>query len=349
MSEAGIKQPEETCRLFGHEAAEAFLATAWRSGKLAHGWLLCGDEGIGKATLAFRFARGILSGSLDTHENPLFSGIDHPAGLPDGDPDDPVSRKIAGGAHPNVQVLRRSVNPKTGKMRGEIVVDDVRAATRILHATAMDGGWRILIVDPVDDLNINAANALLKSLEEPPDKCLFLLINHRPGAVLPTIRSRCQALFLSSLGDTDVRHAVTEAAPDLAEQADDNVWDLAEGSPGRALRLLDAAAADLERRVSSILEGSEDKCRIDALDLAESVTRSGALDSYHIVGELLGRRLAVVAREASEARVGHDAATLWAEIGDRFRRAEALNLDRRHVVFQAALNTRELLRRHSAA
>ncbi|MCY4191268.1 MAG: DNA polymerase III subunit delta' [Rhodospirillaceae bacterium] len=348
MSEPEIKRPEETLRLFGQDAAQAVLSTAWWSGKLANAWLLCGAEGIGKATLAFRFTRTFLGGAPDVAGNPPLPGMSAVPLLSDGDPSDQVSRNIASGAHPNLRVIRRSVNPKSGKTRSEIVVDDVQdAKEQFLTRTATDGGWRILIIDPADDLNASAANALLKILEEPPYKALFLLVNHRHGAVIPTIRSRCQSVVLSVLADTDVRYAAEEAAPVLAGKANNVVWELSMGSPGRALRLLEAGAADLDRRVSAILDGSEDRSRVDALDLAEAVARSDQAASYRIVGDLLGHRIAAVARETSVACHRRDAAILWSELDHRFRQAEALNLDRRHVVYYSAISTRDLLRRPS--
>ncbi len=340
--------PEETFALIGQAAAQAVLAKAWRSGRLAHGWLLSGGEGVGKATLAFRFARAILSGALDDVPAPALPGLADPAPagerLPDVAPDDPAARRIAAGAHPGLRVVRRSVNPNTGKMRGEIAVDDVRAAQKFLTRTATDGGWRIVIVDPVDEMNRNAANALLKSLEEPPAKCLFLLVSHVSGTVLPTIRSRCQILALPPLAPEDVRAAVAAAAPDLADGTDDVLLDLAAGSPGRAIRLLEADAGALERRIGAILAATEEADGIEALDLAEQAARAGATAAFRTVGYLLARRAASLARNAQEPAVREAAAALWFEVAERFREAELLNLDRRHTVLKACRDTGSLIR-----
>ena len=342
--------PENSFTLLGHDAAQAVLAKAWRSGRLAHGWLLAGSEGIGKATLAFRFARAVLSGAMDGAPAPAMPGLDAPAGsppggrLPDVAPDDPVARKIAAGAHPGLRAIRRSVNPDTGKMRGEIAVGDVRTAMELFTRTAADGGWRIVIVDSIDEMNRNAANALLKSLEEPPDKCLFLLISHVAGTVLPTIRSRCQILALSPLAPDDVRAAVAAAAPDLAEGVDKRLLELASGSPGRAIRLLEADAGTLERRIGAILAAPEETGGIEALDLAEQVARAGETAAFRTVGQLLARRNAILAREARQAPVRAAAAALWFEVAERFREAELLNLDRRHTVLKACRDTGSLVR-----
>ncbi|MDE0718594.1 MAG: DNA polymerase III subunit delta' [Rhodospirillaceae bacterium] len=345
--------PENTHALFGHETAEAVLSKAWHSGRLAHGWLLTGSEGIGKATLAFRFARAILSGALDgagPSGGRELPGLEAPADrLPDVAPEDPSARKIAAGAHPGLRAIRRSVNPDSGKMRGEIAVGDVREAMKFLNRTAADGGWRIVIVDPVDDMNRNAANAVLKSLEEPPDKCLFILVSHVSGTVLPTIRSRCQLLALSPLAPDDVRAAIDAAAPDLASRVDDALLELAAGSPGRAIRLLDADAGALERRIGAILEEPDEADGIAALDLAEQVARAGATEAFRTVGQLLARRSAILAREARDAAVRDAAAALWFETAERFREAELLNLDRRHTVLKACRDTGRLVRTADAS
>ena len=346
-AEAARPGPENTYGLVGHEAAEAVLAAAWRSGRLAHGWLFTGSEGVGKATLAFRFARAILSGAMDAPAMPALPGLTEPAAgerLPDVGPDDAAARRIAAGAHPGLKAIRRSVNPDTGRMRGEIVVGDVRDAMKFLNRTAADGGWRIVIVDPVDEMNRNAANALLKSLEEPPDKCLFLLINHVSGKVLPTIRSRCRVLALPALGPEALRAALAAAAPDLASRADDAVLDLAAGSPGRAIRLLDADAGALDAQIGAILEAPEEAGGLKALDLAEQVARAGAAVAFRTVGDLLARRSAILAREAGQAATRDAAAALWFEIAERFREAELLNLDRRHTVLKACRDTNRLVR-----
>ena len=342
--------PENTFGLIGHAAAEAVLSAAWRSGRLAHGWLFTGSEGIGKATLAFRFARAILSGAMDASAAPALPGLaDLAAGerLPDVGADDSAARRIAASAHPGLKAIRRSVNPDTGKMRGEIVIKDVRDAMEFLTRTATDGGWRIVIVDPVDEMNRNAANALLKSLEEPPNKCLFLLVNHVAGTVLPTIRSRCRILALSALGPEDLRAALSAAAPDLAAGADETVLELAAGSPGRAIRLLDADAGALESRIGAILDAPEEAGGLQALDLAEQVARAGAAVAFRTVGYLLARRTAILAREAGQPATRDAAAALWFEIAERFREAELLNLDKRHTVLKACRDTRSLFRSSS--
>lgn len=346
MDDATRQTPETAEKLIGQSTADAFLATAWSSGKLAHGWLLTGSEGIGKATLAFRFAKAILAS--DGARPPLVEalpGFDAPAALPQIDNHHPAVRLITAHAHPNLKVIRRSAHPKTGKLRSEITVDDVRTALKFLHNTAVDGGWRVVIVDPVDDMNRNAANALLKALEEPPKRCLFLLVNHVPGTVLPTIRSRCQVLQMPSLSEQDTREVVETLAPDTEPGAVDAVVGLADGSPGRALALLEADAPGLDRQLSAILRSAEAGSTVKALDLAEQVSRPNATVAFRTTGQLLARRLMQQSKDAQTPQARNAAAQLWFELAERFRETEHLNLDRRHAVMRACLDTREIVAR----
>jgi len=346
MDDDSRQSPETAERLVGQSSAEAFLATAWSSGKLAHGWLLTGSEGIGKATLAYRFAKAILA-TAGTHDprGADLPGLDMPASLPEIDINHPVARLIVAHAHPNLEVIRRSVHPKTGKMRSEITVDEVRKALKFLHNTAVDGGWRVVIVDPVDDMNRNAANALLKALEEPPKRCLFLLVNHVPGKVLPTIRSRCQVLQMPSLSEPDTREVVEAVAPATDPASIDGVIPLADGSPGRALALLDADAPGLDRQLAAIMQSAEAGGTAKALDLAEQVSRANATVAFRTTGQLLARRLMRHSKDAATAQARNAAARLWFELAERFRETENLNLDRRHAVMRACLDTREIVAR----
>src|SRR6266849_5282302 len=243
------RPPRATAVLFGHGEAEGALLAAYRGGRLPHAWLVGGPNGIGKATLAYRMARFILA-----HPDPGAAQVAAAASLAVG-PDHPVARRMAAQAQGDLLVLERTINEKTGKLRQDIQVDDVRRAVTFFGSTAGEGGWRVAIVDSVDELNREGANALLKVLEEPPRRALLLLVSHSAARVLPTIRSRCRPLPLRPLSEDDVARAAAAAIG--ARPDDPNVRAaaaVAEGSVGRALALLDGDALALRDRIKALLE-----------------------------------------------------------------------------------------------
>ncbi len=190
---APAPHPRDTHVLFGHETAEAEFLDAWRAGRLPHAWILGGPQGIGKATLAWRMAR-----FLAAHPDPSTPLAQQAKDL-GLDPAHPVARKISALSFGDLALLRREWNEKTKKHFTRIGVDEVRRAIHIFEQAAGEGGWRMVIVDSADDLNPNSANALLKMIEEPPPRSLFLIVAHQPGRILPTITSRCRRLILKGL------------------------------------------------------------------------------------------------------------------------------------------------------
>jgi hypothetical protein len=231
--------PRHNHLLFGHGDAELQLLEAYRSGRLPQAWIIGGQEGVGKATLAWRFARFLFA-------NPLFgsAGVARAHDL-SVSPEHPVAHRIDSMSIGDLALLRREWNEKTKKHFTEIRMDDVRHALELFHHAAGEGGWRICIVDCAEDLNRSGANALLKVMEEPPPRSLFLIVSHRPARILPTIRSRCQRIPFRSLAADQVR-AVLEttelAAADGSSLAavacptdPPELLELAEGSPGGLL------------------------------------------------------------------------------------------------------------------
>ena len=209
-----VLRPRETGALFGHAEAERTLLEAYKGGRIPHAWLIGGSPGIGKATLAYRLARFVLA-----HPDPQAPAVQKAASLA-VDADHPVARRIAAQAQGDLLVLERVINEDTGKLYTVIRVDDVRRAVPFFGSTAGEGGWRIAIVDAVDNLQREGANALLKVLEEPPARTLLLLVSHAPGRELPTIRSRCRRLLLRSLDAADVARAFAAATGRNADDAD---------------------------------------------------------------------------------------------------------------------------------
>src|ERR1700691_2432799 len=205
-----VPHPRATNALFGHELAEAALLAAYRSGRVPHAFLIVGPKGIGKATLAYRMARFVLA-----HPDPASHDVQTAASLA-VDAKNPVTRRIAAQAQPDLLVIERTLNDK-GVLRNQIAVDDIRRTVSFFGSTAGEGGWRIAIVDAVDELNRSGANALLKVLEEPPQRALLLLVSHSAARVPATLRSRCRILNLRALSEPEVAAAVAAASGAAAD------------------------------------------------------------------------------------------------------------------------------------
>ena len=333
MSPAGtddreVPHPRATGELFGHAEAEQTLLDAYRGGRIPHAWLIGGEAGIGKATLAYRMARFVLA-----HPDAVAAAVQRANSLA-VPAENPVARRIAGQAHGDLLTLERVVNEKTGKLFTVTRVDDVRRTVPFFGSTAGEGGWRVAIVDPLEDLNREGENALLKVLEEPPPRALLLLVSHAPGRVLPTIRSRCRTLILRPLADADVARAAAAAMGEAADaEAIRDAAAAAGGSVGRALMLLEGDALELRQQVVGLLD------RLPALDpralhaLGDEIagTQAETLAAFvDAVNAWLSARLNSGPQDGPRlARV----AEVWTQVNRAMREAEAYNLDRKPLVF----------------
>jgi len=249
----GAPHPRETQVLIGQGTAEAEFLDAFNSGRLHHAWLLTGALGVGKATLAWKIARFLLA-TPEAEEAGLF-GDAPPAPATLAIPDDhPVARRLVAGSEGRIFVLRRAWDEDKKKLKTVITVDEVRRLRNFLHLSAADGGRRVVIVDPADEMNPNAANALLKMLEEPPAGVVFLLVSHRPSGLLPTIRSRCRELRLTTLGPQDLAAAVAAAGGDQGDSG--ALAALAAGSVGEAIRLTNLDGIETYRALVGLFRGS---------------------------------------------------------------------------------------------
>lgn len=353
-----VLSPRENPQLFGHRAAEAALLQAHRSGRLPHAWLLSGPRGVGKATLAFRFARFLLAeasaggGLFATPADSLALGAENP-----------VFRRVASGGHPDLLVVERGLDPRRKKLRSEIVVEDTRAIAGFLRLTPAEGGWRIVVVDGADLMNRNSANALLKILEEPPERSMLLLLSDNPGRLLPTIRSRCRRLALKPLAEDAVAEALGRYRSDIAPADRLALARLAEGSIGRALELAAADGMALYRGLLSLLERLPEG---DGVALHAFADRTGrAEEGFRLVGELLpgwvarmvglsaegdGGTMAVLPEEEATMRrlAGRRRLDQWVEVWDNlthlFAQADSINLDRKQVVLNAFFALEEAAR-----
>jgi DNA polymerase III subunit delta' len=320
--------PRATHVLFGHAAAERGLLDAYRGGHMPHACLIAGPAGLGKATLAYRMARLVLA-----HPDPQAAAVKAATSLQLAD-DHPVARRVAAQAQPDLLVLVRTINEKTGKLRQDIQVDDVRRTVTFFGSTAGEGGWRVAIVDAVDELNAAGANALLKVLEEPPRRALLLLVSHSAARVLPTIRSRCRVLTLRPLAADDVARAAAAAIGRSPEDAGIRAAAaVAEGCVARALALLDGDALDLRNRILGLLEQlpALDPGALHALGDSLQGTDAAKLSAFvDTVNAWLSARLSNGSVEPARlVRV----AQAWEQVNSAARDVAEYNLERKPLVF----------------
>lgn len=323
--EPGLAHPRSVYTLFGQSAAEAAMARALEAGRLHHAWMIAGPKGVGKATLAWRLARRAL-GAKATGE-----------GL-QTDASDPTCRLLEAQSHPDFLLLRRPLNDKTKKLRAEITVEEARKAPEFFQRSASGGHWRVCIVDAADELNTNAANALLKTLEEPPRKGLLLLVVHTPGRLLPTIRSRCRMLPLRAPSVDETASWLTKAhGLERAEALGASA--LAGGAPGRALALAAAGAAGLKRDLDAALQRLPELDRASVTRLAAAAARADGEAFRALLLDFLVGYAQDRARSLALGPGGPASAQSWVRAADAIvklaRDAETLYLDPRQTLYAA--------------
>lgn len=345
----GFPHPRHTVNLFGHEATEREFAEAFANGRLHHGWLIAGREGVGKATLAYRLARFALA---EAHERDPFLQTLAVA-------DDTVAgRQVKALSHPGLLLLRRPWDHKGKRFAASIPIDEVRRLKAFLSTRGADDAWRVVIVDTADDLNPNAANALLKSLEEPPPRTLFLLLTARPGNILPTIRSRCRTLALAPLSSEPLRKAVRQAIAVSGDDVTDAMpapseWavleQLAEGSVRRLLGLRGGGGIALHQRVMGLLKGLPKLDWAAIHTLSDELGGTAAEQKFELFYELLlgtlerliRSRAGVSGTDTDEGAlaqrlIAEGSLATWAQVWETIVREKAdallLNLDRKSLI-----------------
>lgn len=357
----GAPHPRETAVLFGQSRAEADFLEAYNTGRLHSGWLITGPRGVGKATLAWKIARFLLS---EAPAGGFFGDAPPAATSLDISSENPDARLVQSGAHPRLSVVRRPYNYDTKKLRQEITVDAVRGLKDFFHMSSADGGRRVVIVDAADEMNRNAANAILKELEEPPAKTTLLLIAHQPSRLLPTIRSRCRELRCGRLNSDDLHSALVQAGLDTPNT--EGLATLSEGSAGDAVRLLRHEGLPLYAELIRTLEGLPRIDRIAALKLAEACAGRGAEVRYGLTLDLMDQFLARTARaglfgEPHAQAAPHEARLLarispndhaargWAQLqqdlSERVRHGKAVNLDPASLILDMIFKIEETAQR----
>ncbi len=332
----GWPAPEEQPAWFGARDAEQTLLDAYRSGRMHHAWLIGGPKGIGKATLAYRFARFVFA-----HADPAGAAVAAATDLAVAE-NEPAFRKVANRAHPNLLVLERPYDEQAKRFRTELTVPEIRKTVAFFGSTSGEAGWRIAVVDPADDMNPSSANALLKVLEEPPARSLFLIVSHAPGRALATIRSRCRRLELAPLPTDSVvaalrAHGETDEDIELAAA-------LAEGSLRRAIVLIEGDGIQTYRDLTKLLAGLPNLDIEAAHAFADKVSGRGNDDAWLSFGDLLAAWLNRRVRGEPEPPGGVPPspaalstpldrwAAVWDNLGRSTEQTDELNLDRKRTV-----------------
>ncbi|MEL6533247.1 MAG: DNA polymerase III subunit delta' [Pseudomonadota bacterium] len=347
----GCPHPRMAERVFGHKEAERTLLDAFNSGRMHHAWLIHGAQGIGKATLAWRAARFLLS-QEPPGSDALFAPP--PSDSLDISPDHPIARRVAALSEPRLFLLRRAWDAKTEKIATRISVDETRRLKGFFQLASDENAMRVVIVDAADEMNAAAANALLKALEEPPERTVMLLISHQPSRLLPTIRSRCRGLRLAALSPEDHQAALTQAG--IAH--DPALYALSEGSVGVAARLEAAGGPELYANLVALFDTLPRLDRGRAAKLAEAAGARGQDSRFEVTVGLLERLMARLARTGATgapppeilpgeaallSRLAPDIAAgrRWAaqaqELAARARRGRAVNLDPSALILDICL------------
>ncbi|MDP3855692.1 DNA polymerase III subunit delta' [Phenylobacterium sp.] len=324
--------PNQTFTLQGHEGPEAAFEDARERGRLHHAWLLTGPEGVGKATFAYRAARRLLGAPPE----PSY-------GILGAEPDHPVSRQIIAHSHPDILVLERI--GEDGKPRKVIPVDEARKLSEFFSKSPATAPHRVAIIDAADDLNVNAANAVLKTLEEPPSRGVLLLVSHSPGRLLPTIRSRCRRLAFHALPEDEVASFVQARTEANAEDAI-RVSRMSGGAPGRAVALYAAGAVAIDDAAREILFNLPKVDEGMALALADRFRGGEGAQQFALLIERLAERVhGHLRRQAAEGFGGLDRwASAWETLQRLPREVEAVNLDRADAFFSALSELRDAAR-----
>ncbi|TAJ73207.1 MAG: DNA polymerase III subunit delta' [Phenylobacterium sp.] len=329
MADLEVPHPRDVHELQGQAVAEEAFEAARARGRLHHAWLLTGSEGVGKATFAYRAARRLLGAPS------------YPAnGVLGADPEHPVSRQVAARSHPDLLMLERE--GPDGKARKVIPVDDARRLAEFFSKSPASAPHRVAIIDAADDLNVNAANAILKTLEEPPPRGVLLMVSHSPGRLLPTIRSRCRRLAFQPLG-IEAAAAFVSARADVNPEEALRLAHMADGAPGQALSLAAANALAMDDAARDLLSELPKIDETRALSISEKFRGGEGQAQFNLLFDRLADRVRRLTLD--QAAQGYGRLDRWAQAWETLQRlpreVEALNLDRADALFTALTELRQ--------
>lgn len=343
-----ILDPRENYQFVGHLGAEKQLLFTLASTRIQHAWLISGPKGIGKATLAYRFARFILVNGATVNKNLNTLAVDQ---------NHPTSRRVAVNSHADLYVVERAILDDGKRMQSIIPVDRIREIGRSMSLSTAEGGWRLIIIDGAEHMNVNATNALLKMLEEPPKQTIFLLISHTPARLPPTIISRCRHMKLSPINSDVLDNFLKDSVPTLSENDRSILVRISDGSIGRALEFATGNGLTLQRELISLMLTFPNIDMEAAHKLANHVIRRDSDDLWHIIVELINHNIADLITTSlgkhNLTELGHardetphlpylktlGGPDQWVRVWEKniklFRMAESINLDRKQVILNA--------------
>lgn len=354
---SGAQHPRLTYRIFGHTGAETEFLAAYNTARMHHAWIVSGPKGIGKATLAWKISKFVLANQTDTampeESNANSLSID---------PNNPIARRIDALSEPNMFLVRRPWDEKTKRLKSAITVDEIRKLKNFFMLSATDGGWRIAIIDAADEMNVAASNALLKILEEPPNKVLLILVCHQSSRLLPTIRSRCRTLRCNKLDPENLQNALAPTEFEVGADAR-AISILADGSVGESIDLITNNGVEIYQNIVKSISSGARVDRAIALKLANACVGKTAEQTYALTTKLIHYFIARLAKygamqpnDFTEAATGEaqilsnlspnaNTARKWAnisqELSTRVTHAKAVNLDPSSVILDMFLKIEE--------
>ena len=331
--------PKRNNFLLGHKEAEAVFLNSWKNGSLHNSWLLCGEKGIGKATFAYKIIKFLLS--VDEEKKEKYISVDI-------DTSNPVIFQIEEGSCYNLKVIEcdyvdedkrkiikaiRDGNPlgdddlENLRKSSVIKVDEVRTINEFMAKKTYDNNWKIVLIDSVDDMNLNSANALLKILEEPPAKSIFILISHNPNKLLPTIKSRCNRLNLSPLQENEIASLLRRYRPDLGESEIKKIASVCDGSIGKALVYVDADILKYYDMLNRIIYSGKNFKISDMLEFVDMAVQDD--QSWELSQDVIIKLLSENIKSGENVE---ELIEIWQDSVRMFEDTQRINMDRKNTL-----------------